>query len=91
MMCYSVQTRDWMFAKGYGVLSFAKSMSKDIVKIVGKCRQKLLDHAKQFATDTIKTSTIKTISKRAICKIAEATRVKIADRITKVAKNFTTK
>ena len=80
-----------MFVKGYGVLSFAKSMSKDIVKIVGKCRQKLLDHAKQFATAAIKTSTIKAISKRAICKIAETTRVKIADRITKVAKNFTTK
>ena len=60
MMCYSVQPRDWMFVKGYGVLPFAKNMSEDIGKNIsenlsGKCGQKLLDHAKQFATDAVKT------------------------------------
>ena len=49
-------------------------------------RQKLLDHAKQSATDPLKTS-----SKRVIRKTAEATGDlignKIANRITKVSKN----
>ena len=53
---YSVQPRDWIFVKGYGFLSFAKNMGKDIGKNIiknlsGKNRQKLLDHTKQSATD----------------------------------------
>ena len=32
MMRYSVQFRDWIFVKGYGVLSFAKNMGKNIGK-----------------------------------------------------------
>ena len=30
MMCYLVQPRDWIFVKGYGFLSFAKNISKNI-------------------------------------------------------------
>ena len=30
MNCYSVQTRDLIFAKGYGFLPFAKSTGRDI-------------------------------------------------------------
>ena len=49
-------------------------------------RQKLLDHAKQFETDALKTS-----SKTVIQKTAEATGNlignKMANRITKVSKN----
>ena len=57
-MCFSVQPRDRMFVKGYGVLPFAKNMSKhrdkNIIKnLGGKCRQNLLDHTKQFATDAL--------------------------------------
>ena len=52
----------------------------------GKYSQKLLDHAKQSATDAFKTA-----SKRAIYKTAEAAGYligdKIADKITKVSKN----
>ena len=51
----------------------------------GKYSQKLLDHAKQSATDVFKTA-----SKRAIQKTAEATNDlisnKITNRITKVSK-----
>ena len=54
--------------KGYGFLSFAKNMGKNIRENIGKnvrskyrpamlaMRQKLLDHAKQCATDATKTS-----------------------------------
>ena len=52
----------------------------------GKYSQKLLDHAKQSATDACKTA-----SKRAIQKTAEATGDltvnRIANKITKVSKN----
>ena len=36
MTRYSVQPRDGMFVKGYGVLSFAKNMVKELVKIYVK-------------------------------------------------------
>ena len=59
------------------------------MKKLVKYRQKL-DHAKQFATDVLKSN-----SKRAIQKIAEATADlignKIADKITNVFKNLTKK
>ena len=32
-MRYSVQSRDWIFVKGYGFLSFAKNIVNIIVKI----------------------------------------------------------
>ena len=72
-MRYSVQPRDRIFVKAYGFLTFAKNMgniiSKNISKILsGKYSQKLLDHAKQSATDALKNR-----SKRVIQKIAEAT------------------
>ena len=51
MARYSVQTRDRIFVKGYGFLSFAKNIGKNISKILsGKYSQKLLDHAKQSST-----------------------------------------
>ena len=73
MMRSSVQPIDQTFVKGYGFLSFAKNMGKNIGKNIsktlsGKYRQKLLDHAKQSATDALKTS-----SKRVIRKTAETT------------------
>ena len=95
-MKYSVQSRDQLFVKGYGILSFAKNMGKNIGKNIsknlsGKYNQELLDHAKQFAIDALKT-----ISKRAIKKTAETTGDltltgnKITNRIMKVSKNFST-
>ena len=97
-MRYSVQPRDRIFVKGYGFLSFAKNVGKNIVKIISKSLsgkyspgmlamcQKLVDHAKKSATDALKTS-----SKIVIQKTPEATGDlicnKIANRITKVSKN----
>ena len=62
-------------------------MGKNISKnLSGKYRQKLLDHANECDTDVIKT-----VSRRAIQKTAEATgdliANKIADKITRVSKN----
>ena len=36
MMCYSVQSRDRIFAKSYKFLSFAKNNGKNIVKSMSK-------------------------------------------------------
>ena len=60
-MRYSAYPRVRIFVKGYGFLSFAKNMGKNIGKNVrktlsGKYSQKLLDHAKKSATDTLKTT-----------------------------------
>ena len=64
-MRYSVEPRDRICVKGYGLLSFAKNMGKNLSNKHG---QKLIDSAKKSTTDTIKT-----VSKRAIQKTAEAT------------------
>ena len=56
-MRYSIEPRDGIFVRGYGFLYFAKNMTKNIDKNMSKdlsniYSQKLLDHAKQSATDT---------------------------------------
>ena len=90
-MRYSVQSRDQIFAKGYGSLLFAKNMDKNIGENISKnlsgiYSQKLFDHAKKSAIDALTKS-----SKRVIQKTAESTSDfitnKVADRITKVSKN----
>ena len=81
-MKYSVKPRDRIYVKGYGFLSFTKNMGKSLSNKYG---QKLIDSAKKSTTDAIKTA-----SKRAIQKIAEATGDlignKIADKTTIVSK-----
>ena len=81
-MRYSIEPRDRIYVKGYEFLSFAKNMGKNLSNKYG---QKLIDSAKKFTTDAIKTA-----SKRAIQKTAEATGDlignKIADKITSVSK-----
>ena len=83
-MRYSIEPRDRIYVKGYGFLSFAKNIGKNVSNKDGK---KLLDSAKKSAIDAIKTA-----SKRAIQKTAEATgdliRNKIADKITIVLKKL---
>ena len=80
-MRYSIEPRDRIYVKEYGFLSFAKHMGKSVSNKYG---QKLLDSAKKFTTDAIKTA-----SKRAIQK-TEATGDlignKIADKKTSVSK-----
>ena len=84
-MRYSIEPRGRIYVKGYGCLSFAKNMGKNLSN---KYFQKLLDSAKKSMTDAIKTT-----SKRAIQKTAEATGDlivnKIADKITRVWKKST--
>ena len=84
-MRYSVEPRDRIYVKGYGLLSFAKDIGKILSNKFG---QKLLDSAKKSTTDTIKSA-----SKRAIQKAAEATGDmtgnKIANKITSVSKKST--
>ena len=74
--------RDRIYVKGYGLLSFAKNIGKSLSSKYG---QKRLDSAKKSTTDAMKTG-----SKRAIQKTAEATGDlignKIADKITSVSK-----
>ena len=86
-MRYSIESRDRLYVKGYGFLSFAKSMGKILSN---KYSQKPLDSAKKSTTDTIKAA-----SKRAILKTAEATGDlignKIADKLTSVSKRKSTK
>ena len=81
-MRYSIEPKDRIYVKGYGFLSFAKNMGKSFSN---KYAQKLLDSAKKSTTDAIKTA-----SKRAIQKTAEATGDlivnKIAHKITSVSK-----
>ena len=78
-MRYSLEPRGRIYVKGYGFMSFARSMSN-------KYGKKLVDTAKKSATDAIKTA-----SKKAIQKTAEATGDlvgnKIDDKITSVSKN----
>ena len=67
-MRYSVQPRDQIFVKDYGVLSFAKNMNKNIGKnisknLIDKYSQKLLNHTEQLATYVFKTASKRTIQK----------------------------
>ena len=82
-MRYSFEPRDRIYLKGYGFFSFAKNIGN-------KYGKKLFDTAKKSTTDVIKTA-----SKRAIQKTAEATGDlignKIADKITSISKKSTKK
>ena len=66
----SLEPRDKVYVKGYGFMSFARSMSN-------KYGKKLVDTVKKSTTDAVKTA-----SERAIQKTAEAT---VDLRINKIA------
>ena len=59
-MRYSIEPGDRIYVKGYGFLSFAKNMGKSLNNKYG---QKLLDTAKKYTTDAIKTASKKAIKK----------------------------
>ena len=83
-MRYSTEPRERRYVKGYGFLSFAKNIGKNISS---KYSQKLVDSAKKSGTDGRKTT-----SKRAIQKSAEVTGdligSKIVDKITSTSNKF---
>ena len=56
---YSIEPRERRYVKGYGLLSFAKSIGKNLSSKYG---QKLVDRAKKSATDV--TSISKTPTKK---------------------------
>ena len=71
-MHYPVQYRDRKFVKCYRFLSFAKYISKNIGKnknknLSGKYSQYFCDHAKQSATDALKTFSRRVIQKNSRC------------------------
>ena len=78
----SIEPRDRIYVKGYGFLSFSENVGKYLSNRYGK---KVLDSAKKFTTNAIKTA-----SKRAIQKTTEATGDlignKIADKVESVSK-----
>ena len=83
-MRHSIEPRDRIYIKGYGFLSFAKSMGKNLSNKYG---QKLLDRAKKYTTDATKSA-----PKRATQKTAETTGDLIGnkiDKITSVSKKST--
>ena len=88
-MRYSIEPSERRHVKGYGFLSFSRNIGTHAAKVAknmsNKYGQKLADTAKKSATDAIKTA-----SKRAIQKTAEATGDladnKIADKITSASK-----
>ena len=50
-MRYQIEPKDRIYIKGYGFLSFAKNMGKNLSSKYG---QKLLDSAKKSTADAIK-------------------------------------
>ena len=83
-MCYSIETRDRRYVKGYGFSSFAKYIGKNISN---KYSQKLVDTAKKSATDAIKTDSKRAIQNRSEA-IGDLIGNKIADKITSVSKKY---
>ena len=81
-MRYSIETRDRIYVKRYGLLSFAKNIRKSLSN---NYSQKLLNSTKKSTTDAIITA-----SKRAIQKTAETTDDlignKIENKITSISK-----
>ena len=90
-MRYSIEPRERRHVKGYGFLYFARNIATRGTKVAknmsNKYGQKLANTAKKSTTDAIKTA-----SKRAIQKTAEATGDlvgnKIADKMTSTSKNL---
>ena len=56
-----IEPRDRIYVKGSGFLSFAKNMGKNVSYEYG---QNLLDSAKKFTADTIKTASKRAIQKK---------------------------
>ena len=71
-MRYSIEPRDRIYVKGYGFLSFAKNIGKNLSN---KYSQEIIDTAKKSAMDAIKTA-----SQRAIQKTAEVCSFKLSCR-----------
>ena len=72
-MRYSIEPRNRIYVKGYGFLSFTKTMGKNLSNKYG---QKLLDSTNKSTSDAIKTT-----AKRAIQETVEVTGRLIGNKI----------
>ena len=80
-MIYSIEPRNRILVKGYGFLSFAKSIGKNVTC---KYRQRLLHIAEKSVVTKVATDTLKTTWKGAFQKTVcnkILVRIKIADKI----------
>ena len=83
-MRYSMEPRDRIYVKGYGFLSFAKNIGKNLGN---KYSQKIIDAAKKSTMDAIKTATQRVIQKAPEAK-GDFVSNKITDKITSISKNL---
>ena len=83
-MRYSIEPRDRIYVKGYGFLSFAKNIGKNLGN---KYSQKIIDAAKKSTMDAIKTATQRVIQKAPEAK-GDFVSNKITDKITSISKNL---
>ena len=81
-MRYSIEPRERRYVKGYGFLSFAKNIGKNLSN---KCGQNLVDAAKKSATDAFKTASKRDIEKTAMA-TGDLIGDKIADKSTSISK-----
>ena len=86
-MCYSVESREKRYVKGYGFLSFAKNVGKNLSNKYG---QKLLDSTKKSAIDALKTASKKTIEKTVMA-TGDLIGDKIEDKITNISRKTSEK
>ena len=83
-MRYSIEPRDKIYVKGYGFLSLAKNIGKNLGN---KYSQKIIDAAKKSTMDAIKTATQRVIQKAPEAK-GDFVSNKITDKITSISKNL---
>ena len=62
----NIKREERIFVKSFGSFSFSKNMYKNIAKsiskiLIRKYSQKIVDHAKQSATDVLKTASKRVI------------------------------
>ena len=60
-MRHSIEPKDRIYVKGYGSLSFAKNMSKNLSN---KCSQKPFNTARKSTPDAIKTASKRAVQKQ---------------------------
>ena len=91
MMRYSVQSRNRIFVKDYGFVSFVENMGKNIAKspsknLDGKYSQKLLDHLNNLQQMYLLNYSSKRVFQKTAEAIGDLTDIKIANKMTKTSK-----
>ena len=81
-MRYSIEPRGSIYVTGYGFLSFAKKIDKNLSN---KYSKKIVDTVKKSATDAIRTTSQRTIQKNAEA-MGDLVDNKIADKKTSISK-----